>query len=197
MIRIGSTWTSSDGADRRAIELITPDASVPVLAEALQCAEATDQCAFVVLSIAYQQPGWLQRANLAVARAGGRQHVCIAVGGDDLPSPQHHDDRLGHASLVLDVGCEATSFAAFTHARVEGVVFRNEWALRARRSLRASAVLGAMTGLARDLGLATLGPGQPSATLHDGLRPFDYFAAAANPGLKTPTPQTPRFELSR
>ena len=111
------------------------------------------------------------------------------------------------AGLLLDDVDASTPPGALLHPSLEAVRFRPEFIAAARGSLRAEIVLRASLGIARDLGLATLGSGDASDQDWSLASQFDYTSrdvdeeriasAMRHPGFQRSQPDPPTFQLSR
>lgn len=117
-----------------------------------------DGCSFAIVPFAGVGPGLLDEALIMADRALLRAHVCIAVGARDIRTDRTALRTFNRAGLMLDVDDEDVPFSAFSSESVEAIRFRTSFARRAVSSIRSACVLDAMIGLARHLGLATLGP---------------------------------------
>lgn len=116
------------------------------------------------------------RGAVSVAKAGfAKSHICLSVpassprytGLDDL-----RDDQVG---LLLDDVDAETPLARISDQSIEAIRFERAFAMHAAENLRSNCVLSAMFGLARDLGLCTLGPEMPvSSELLGNHLQFDF-----------------------
>ena len=188
-------WRSADGSDRVALELaLRPVASLTRVLR-LGPSPASD-VAFLILSRTDEQPGWAADAMSAAALGNGHLHACVAVRAEELRElPNRH--RFPTVGLLLDIGDDRVPFDAFADERVEGVRFSRSFVQGALGTLRLRCVLDAMLGLARQLGLPTLGP-----TVHgDGTLQirslFDYTPLRDSHVRPGASMSVPDFELSR
>jgi len=172
-------WSSSVNPRSRAVELLfdeTKEATLTLsLAEAAK--ELRDE-AFVVVPI-----DGLSRADVTHAvevfhLAGGEARLCLAGGRPSLAAldPAWMDcDRIG---LLLDHVDACTSPSELIWDRIEAIRFSDEFVLSAARDLRLGCALESMLGLARDLGLCTLGAdAMPGGASLSGRFEFDYMPA--------------------
>ncbi|MEP7301349.1 MAG: hypothetical protein ABI699_07455 [Caldimonas sp.] len=106
--------------------------------------------------------------------------LCLAVNSLTLESMVGKTFDSGQVGLILDDVRADTPLSSLACESIEAIRFSPEFVLAAGRSIRLGCVLGAMLGLARDLGLCTLGPAQKAnegSPLPDPV--FDFVPSSA------------------
>jgi hypothetical protein len=153
-------WSSTDGHPARAYELV----SVPVAPQAFRAALAflgsavPADSAFVVVRLGTGDETAIRQAIEVVNECQLSSRICVAVDRATLMAVDFSaldGDRVG---LLLDDIDAETPLAGMAHDAIEAVRFHADFVGRASRNLRQGCVLEAMFGLARNLGLCTLGP---------------------------------------
>ena len=115
-----------------------------------------------------------QAANFPIRICFAVDRSTLATIGPDLPA----DERVG---LLLDGVDDTTPPIDMVNEAVEAIRFDARFVAKATRNLRSECVLDALLALAKNTGLATLGP--ESRTAHGSWRvpqvDFDFVAEAA------------------
>lgn len=163
---------------------------------------------FLVIRLETTDPDGLAATLKQASAWAGRIRISLAIDVSTLgllDAERRLDTR--DAGLLLDDVDASTPPAALLHESLEAVRFRPEFISSARCSLRLEYALEACLGLARNLGLATLGSDEAGHRESAAATPFDYTSrdvaeergAAAIPHLRLqrPAPDQPRFQLSR
>ena len=172
-------WSSSSDATAAVAELSLEAAPASQLAEALAAnAVRVRGCKMLIVRL-----GTVDRVTLLSAWATAQSarfpvRICFAVErgtltaiGPNLPA----DDQVG---LLLDGVDDATPPVDVVNEAIEAIRFDARFVARATRHLRTECVLDALLTLAKNAGLATLGP-ESRAAHGSWLAPqvdFDFVA---------------------
>jgi hypothetical protein len=169
-------WSSPADASLKAAELFPAPMGGEALASALsRVAGQLDGAAFLIVRVSHLDAEGLRSmvANASAASPGPR--LCLAADRATLKRldmAMFDGDRVG---LLLDEVDADMPLAEIVRDRIEAIRFSADFVARAGRSLRLGCALDAMLGLARNLGLCTLGgvamPGRVSSVDNDD---FDY-----------------------
>ena len=187
-------WSSPARPDRQAAELRSAAFDDRPLDQALRrVAGDLAGARFLVVNVDVARPADVRKGIDAFHAAGGTARVCLAGSRETLmqfPVGTLDNDRVG---LLLDGVDAHTPCADLAWDRIEAVRFSPDFVVEAARHLRLGCVLESMLGLARDMGLCTLGahdaPG--GASLSDRAA-FDYLpieALAAQPAYGSHRPK--------
>lgn len=168
-------WSAFAQPTRYAAELLAVEHKEALDAALINVTRDLGSAAFLFARIDQFEVPSLDRATTAFHRSGARTRLCLA--GDfaclarlDVIGIDH--DRVG---LMLDDVGEETPMSELIWDRIEAVCFRSDFIARAARNLRISFALEAMVGLAKDLGLCTLGcDTKLSGATPAGQADFDY-----------------------
>ena len=170
-------WTAVIGNPARAYELV----SAPVRPQALRAVLAflatavPKESSFVVVRLARGDDLAVREAIDAANESTLSSRLCFAVCRSTLQIVHFKELDNDRAGLMLDNVDAETPLTDIANDFIEAVRFDSEFVGRAHRNLRQGCVLDAMMGLARNLGLCTLGPQQTdtdAATASNAK--FDY-----------------------
>lgn len=174
-------WSSRADRDLHAAELLPSPADGDAMAIALaRVAGDLAGAAFLVVGVGGVEASAVGQAVESFQRAGGRARLCLAgdratLGAIDAAAIDC--DRVG---LLLDDVDADTPLSELVWSRIEAVRFSADFVARAALDLRLGYALESMLGLARDLGLCTLGiDALPDGASVAGRADFDYLAMAA------------------
>lgn len=200
-------WISDGPVPIHAAELLPAPTSAAAMDRALQFLSRTDVegSAFVIVRLP-RRDDERSRALDAIVRSALAPRICVSVDSSSLHEVQDQVRNGDGVALMLDEVDAQTPPADFIRGSLNAVRFRADFVARAARDVRHGCALSAMLALARDLGLATLGP--VTAPNEDWLVPgtqFDYVpvysaesrADAARPARRAAAPQGRAFHLSR
>ncbi len=175
-------WQSVVGPASLGVELAGVPLTASGLADELDTtlsAAHRPEASFLVVRITGDSLAECAAIAGDAAAGAGDMRICLAIDQGDLDSTLFLDtiaaaagDRVG---LMVDAVDENTSTACLVHGAVEAIRFDSRFVRRAGREPRWSFALEAMVELARNCGIATLGPA--SAPNDDGPMPsvaFDY-----------------------
>lgn len=138
--------------------------------------------AFVVVPAAGLDTAAIEQMAGSLHRDGGRARLCLAADRRTLgalDAAAIDSDRIG---LMLDGVDADTPLSELVWDRLEAVRFEARFVARAARELRLGCALDAMLGLARDMGLCTLGvDAVPDGGSVTGRAAFDYVLPVSSP----------------
>lgn len=179
-------WSSPADPHLQAAELLPTPRDGNAMADALvRVVGDLAGAAFLLVRVDGIDTAEVGQAVDSFHRAGGKARLCLAGGRaalDAIDAAAIDCDRIG---LLLDDVDADTRFSELVWNRIEAVRFKPDFVARAARDLRLGCALDAMLGLARDLGLCTLGfDAMPDGAGVTDRADFDYLptAIAAPPG---------------
>lgn len=177
-------WQGRAGIDRRAAELLHEADDIGALAESLTSAiSATSGDAFLIVRAGPWASGAWDRVSKCLPPASSNTRFCFAVDQHALAGIGTSATDTERMGFMLDRVDLDTPVAALICDRIEAVRFDPRFVARAARNLREGCALEAMLGLARDLGLCTLGADVvPGGASLDGRGEFDYLPVPDDDG---------------
>ena len=170
-------WASALSPSRQAAE-VSSIGELPLELALTQVASQLEDARFLVVSVRGVELTGLGRAIDAFRSAGGNARLCLAGDRATLAVVDEAGFDHDHVGLMLDDVDVDTRCSDFIWDRIEAVRFGASFVSRASKDLRVCCALESMLGLARNIGLRTLGfdstagGGQVS-----GRCDFDYLPA--------------------
>ncbi len=134
---------------------------------------------FVLAALGASRPSDVALAVSRASAAYGNARPCMALEAGALLAIDIGLLRQRNISVVLDQVDEQTPLSAVSAESVEAIRFAPGFVARAMTDGRLACVLDAMLGLARDLGIATLGSGAGDAMREMQRFDFDYVSRRA------------------
>jgi hypothetical protein len=170
-------WASSCDSATTVAELFVESASSNQLADALAATMARVRgCRMLIVRF-----GAVDDASLLTAWATAQQaklpvRICFAVDRSMLTAIGSKVPSHEHVGLLLDDVDDMTPPIDVVNEAIEAIRFAPRFVAKASRHLRSECVLDALLGLARNAGLATLGPASRTsrASWLDPQIDFDY-----------------------
>lgn len=170
-------WSPMDGHPARAYELV----SLPIAPQAFRAALAflttavPVDSAFIVVRLAGGDNLAIRQVIEAANESTLSPRLCVAVDRSTLAAIDFSaldNERVG---LMLDGIDAETPLTDIAHDSIEAIRFDENFVECASQNVRQGCVLEAMFGLARNLGLCTLGPQVANAdALIASASDFDY-----------------------
>lgn len=171
-------WSSPTHPDGQAVELLAPATDGEALSAALRRSRL-DETSFLIFRVEGLELAAIAEAVETVFGVVTTTRLCLTGNRatlDSLPGAVIDDDRVG---LMLDDVDAHTPLADVVWDRIEAIRFGPDFVARAGRNMRLGFVLESMLGLARELGLCTLGANPvPGGARVAGRFEFDYLPAA-------------------
>lgn len=187
-------WSAPSRPHRHAAELM-PVADCAILASALcQVAPAIGHSVFLIVRVdRFDSPGFLA-AMRSFRHAGGGARLVLASDRTTLEAADAAGFDPDDLGLMLDDATAETPPSHLIWDRIEAVRFCDDFVRAANGNLRLGYALELMLGLARDLGLCTLGSAGRPGDARVADRPnFDYVHA----GERAPWPLAVAARLPR
>lgn len=191
-------WSSPASVDTAGFELVSDPLRVGEIAAALRFLHQ-DRVAdgvFLLVRLASTDARGVCAAFDQVQHVGPIIRICLAI---DVATLGRIDRRLPNprnVGLVLDDVDAETPLSAIIRDDIEAIRFSRSFVDEASERLRADAALRAMLGLARDLGLGTLGPACGGEDGSGRAPGFDYVATAGSPSeVGDELPRSPRVGI--
>lgn len=172
-------WSSSSEPGYRAAELLLAASDGSDLVESLTaCADLLAGAGFLMVSID-RLPGIdsdaIGQAVEAWRRTGSGARLCLAGTRDALRRIVDSQVDYNDVGLLLDGVDAGTPPAHLLWDRIEAVRFQHEFIAAANRGFKLGCALEAMLGMAKSLGLCTLGERLvPAARTQERSGDFDY-----------------------
>ena len=169
-------WSSPARPDKQAVELLSAGVDGPALELSMRrVASQLGNARFLVVNVESVDIGDLRTAIEAFLVAGGGARVCLAGDRKTLGRIDAAMFDGDHVGLMLDAVDADTPCADLVWDRIEAVRFRAAFVVGAASNVRLGCALESMLGLARDIGLCTLGANAlPGGASLGGRADFDY-----------------------
>lgn len=160
-----TTWHSPARPSARGYEIACAPVAVADVAAVLQRLEpgAVADGAFLLLPLRTTDAGGFAAAVASTRAAAIRPRIGVVLDRETFERLEPGDIAGCDAGIVLDRVNATTPLSTLIREGLEAVRFDSAFVADATRALRAGAALNALLALARDLGLATLGPGADAA----------------------------------
>lgn len=189
-------WTSTASSSRQAVEISSMGGHSLESALA-QVARQAEDARFIVVPVRGIEITSLSRGIHAFRTAGGKARLCLAGGRATLVPVDKAGFDPDHVGLMLDDVDVDTACADLIWDRVEAVRFGATFVSRASKDLRVGCALESLLGLARNIGLRTLG----FASTGDGATvfgrcDFDYLPARVTSAVSPFAPSGRRARAS-
>ena len=170
-------WASAVSPSRQAAELSSIGGHSLELALP-QVAGQLKDARFLVVGVRGVEVTGLSRAIHAFRAAGGNARLCLAGDRATLVAVDQAGFDHNHVGLMLDDVDVDTACSHLIWDRIEAVRFGATFVSRASNDLRVSCALESMLGLARNIGLRTLGfDSTAGGGKVSGRCDFDYLPA--------------------
>jgi len=181
-------WMSQAIPVRHAAELLPAESAGGSLEAALtRIAMQLGAAQFLIVKVRDISPPALNRAVEAFLAAGGTARISFAGHRPALTTLAISGIDDDHVGLMLDDVDIDTAYSDLIWDRLEAVRFSGPFVARAARDVRTGCALESMLGLAREIGLQTLGPGtDPKSAGLPGRSAFDYLPAAFASAMQRP-----------
>ena len=169
-------WISVARPATHGLELLGDGTSPIALRSTLDAARESlhmNDAAFVLVRVASMDHLGIQAAFDVAARHSAVAHVTLAIDHWTLARIDPGLIDTGRVGLVLDDIDIDTPSSAMVHSAIEAVRFRRSFVTDATHRARVGCALEAMLGLARNLGVATMGPVGAQRSSIQGVE-FDY-----------------------
>jgi hypothetical protein len=172
-------WSSSTEPRYRAAELLLAVSDRSDLVESLAaCANLLDGAGFLIVSIDHLpriDGDVIGQAIEAWRNTGSRARLCLAGGHDRLRRIECTRSAYSDVGLLLDGVDAETPPAHLIWDRIEAARFQLDFIAAATRGFRLGCALEAMLGMAKSLGLCTLGEHSvPGGRIMQRSGGFDY-----------------------
>lgn len=153
-------WSPLDGHPNSAYELVSVPIAPHAIGTALAFLAATvpADSTFVVMRLGSGDKAGVRSAIKAANESTLLPRLCVAVSRSTLGALDVGTLEAERVALMLDDVDAETPLADMANDAIDAVRFNSDYVERASRNLRQGCVLEAMLGLARNLGLCTLGP---------------------------------------
>jgi len=172
-------WSSSFDSATTVAELFLESASSSQLADALAATMTRVRgCKMLIVRFSAVDDASLLRAWATAQLAKSPVRICFAVDRSMLAAIGSRLSTDEHVGLLLDDVDDMTPPIDVVSEAIEAIRFAPRFVAKASRHLRSECVLDALLVLAKNVGLATLGP-QSRASRGSWLDPqidFDYVA---------------------
>ena len=134
--------------------------------------------AFILMRLAPTDHAGVETALTAASSRADllETRVCLAIDRWTLSRVNTAHLDLARAGLLLDDVDDETSPSHVVHEAIEAIRLQSDFVRRAASRVRLACALTSTLGLARNLGLAALGPAVPDTRLVSGVT-FDYLAS--------------------
>jgi hypothetical protein len=154
-------WTFASDTSPGGIELLGPPCSAATLGAALDAACAAlpmRDPAFLLVRLERTNRAGVEAAVQLASAFSATARVCLAIDRCTLAQLESQGLDTSNVGLLLDGVDADTPPSAVVHYAIEAIRFGPDFVAQAARNIRLGCALEAMVGLARNLGLATLGP---------------------------------------
>jgi hypothetical protein len=173
-----SHWAATASPLRTGAELASGAIDGSALSAVLsRIAPRLGDADFLIVNAYELLPAEVRQAQETLMAAGSTGRFCLAGQREGL---EHlAEANLEQVGFVLDFNLQ-TSCSELLWDRFEAVRFGTRFVAQAVREIRVGCALEAILGLARELGMRTLGSGSPSQVVAAGFA-FDYLPTSAYP----------------